>query len=98
MALTVGRDERRTRGGFWVAAFVAATAYAAGTAVGKLAGALAGSGMLHHLFADGYRIGTRQKPFFLDAGFLDFTLGFNFDLNLFGMLFMLGALFFYKRT
>lgn len=98
MALSVGRDDRRTRGGFGVALLVAALAYLAGTAVGKLFGAMVGSGLLRDFFANGHRLGTRQKPISLDLGFVDFTLGFNFDLNFFALLFMVAALFFYKRT
>lgn len=69
-----------------------------GNLVGKLAGVLVGGGALHDILAEGFRVGTKLAPWHIDLWIADFTVGFNFDVNLFGLMFALLAMLVLARS
>jgi hypothetical protein len=70
---------------------------AIGTMVGKVAGILffKEGGALHLLFSEGVPLSLETQKFSFGTWFIEF--GFNIDINLIGLLFIIIFIVFYKK-
>jgi hypothetical protein len=73
--------------------FIAA---AIGNLIGGLFGSIVTGGILYDIFTAGFPIGLDKMS--LSLGTWNFELGFNFDLNFFGLLFMFIFVLIYKKV
>ena len=89
-------DDRRQRRGLALPAVIMGVAGILGTGVGKAIGALLGDGVAYDLIAGRQPFGL--EPAHFDFWVFDVTFGCHLNLNAVGLLFMLLALYVYKRA